>query len=322
MKKFVSFLLIMLMITSSASASSQPSSWARDEVKTAISLGLVPKDLQNNYNAPITRIEFTQLIMQLVNTWTSKGLTEEITKRIPNLENNMFLDTDAESVRYLATLGIVEGDGKGFFMPKDLLQRQQAAKILYKTADRFTMVPAEDIMISTIYRGYSSHEMPHSFKDSWLLRNWSREYVNWTYRHGIMEGVNDNRFAPEESYTREQAILTALRLYYVNGTGQLSTIPPVDYYPIYKDIEMKVVTSWIDSTLRIHNLDDVNFTPDNEIQPPDEDESLCTIVTEESGGYGLYSAYDEKLSSTYEKPIIQIDKNHFLGWVSDNPKTY
>ena len=167
------------MITSSASASSQPSSWARDEVKTAISLGLVPKDLQNNYNAPITRIEFTQLIMQLVNTWTSKGLTEEITKRIPNLENNMFLDTDAESVRYLATLGIVEGDGKGYFMPKDLLQRQQAAKILYKTADRFTMVPAEDIMISTIYRGYSSHEMPHSFKDSLHILCSNYEVANY-----------------------------------------------------------------------------------------------------------------------------------------------
>ncbi len=304
------------MLTSPVSASSQPSLWARDEVETAISLDLVPKDLQSNYKAPITRIEFVQLLERVANKWSPNK------KPAPNLGETKFLDTNDENVLYFAALGIVEGDGKGSFMPNDLLQRQEAAKILYKAADRFTMVPAEDIMISTIYRGYSSHEMPHSFKDSWLLRSWSREYVNWTYRKGIMQGVSDSRFAPEESYTREQAILTALRLYYVNGSGQLITIPPVDYYPIYKDIEMKVVTSWIDSTLRIHNLDEVDFTPSDDMQNPDEDESLCKIVAEESGCYGLYSEDDEKLSSTYEKPILQIDKNHFLGWVSDNPKTY
>ena len=167
-------------------------------------------------------------------------------------------------------------------------------------------------MITTIYRGYSSHEMPHSFKDSSQLRSWSRDYVNWCYRHGIMEGVGDNKFAPEESYTREQAIVTTLRLYYSYGmVDKISTIPPVDYYPIYKDREMKVISYWIDSTLKFHNVDEVEFNPDNDIQTPDEVQSLCKIIAEESGGYRLYSADDEKLSNTYEKHILQIDKTGY-----------
>ena len=306
MKKIIILVLLMLMLASSVSASPQPSLWAKDEVKAAISLGLVPKELQSNYKSPITRIEFVQLLAKLANKWSPNK------KPAPNLGEIKFLDTNDENVLYFAALGIVEGDGKGSFMPNNLLQRQEAAKILYKTADNFTLITTEDSMTTTNYRGYASYEMPHSFKDSSQLRSWSRDYVNWTYRKGIMEGVSDNKFAPEESYTREQAIVTTLRLYYSYGrVDKISTIPPVDYYPIYKDREMKVISYWIDSTLKFHNVDEVEFNPDNDIQTPDEVQSLCKIIAEESGGYRLYSADDEKLSNTYEKHILQIDKTGY-----------
>lgn len=399
MKKTITLLLVMIMLTSSVSASSQPSLWASDEVKTAISLGLVPKDLQNNYKAPIKRIEFVHLLAKLANRWATN---KEVT---PNSRDNMFLDTDDKNVLYFASLGIVEGDGEGYFMPKDLLQRQEAAKILYKTADNFTLITTEDTMNTTIYRGYASHEMPHSFKDSSLLRSWSREYVNWCYRHGIMEGVSDNKFAPEESYTREQAIVTTLRLYYAYGMAdKISTIPPVDYYPVYEDATMKVVSYWIDSTLTKHSVEELGhisleedyaFVYDNigvgvtyghvinkegtklltdiyssdgyfskgtvegnlielytrvdesesgniplyfvidmsdgqvyenktlkDILPSNENQLPCKIVSEKTGSYALYSAGGKKLSNTYKNALEQIDKTHFLGWVSDNPKTY
>ena len=389
----------MLMLASSVSASPQPSLWAKDEVKAAISLGLVPKELQSNYKSPITRIEFVQLLAKLANKWSPNK------KTAPNLGETKFLDTNDENVLYFAALGIVEGDGKGSFMPNNLLQRQEAAKILYKTADNFTLITTEDSMTTTNYRGYASYEMPHSFKDSSQLRSWSRDYVNWTYRKGIMEGVSDNKFAPEESYTREQAILTALRLYYSYGmVDKISTIPPVDYYPVYKDREMKVVSYWIDSTLAEHSVDELGyialdenyaFVYDNigvgvtyghvinkegrklltdlygsdgyfskglvegylielhtrddkrdsdniplyfvidmrdgevyenktlkDISPPAENQSLCKIVSEKTGSYGLYSADGKKLSNTYQNALEQLDKTHFLGWVSDNPKTY
>ncbi|HZJ98829.1 MAG TPA: S-layer homology domain-containing protein [Tissierellaceae bacterium] len=399
MKKILALLLVMLMLASSVSASPQPSPWADEEVKTAISLGLVPKDLQNNYKTPITRIEFVQLLAKLANKWSPER------KLSPNSEEVKFLDTDDENILYFASLGIVEGDGEGHFMPKDLLQRQEAAKILYKTADNFTLITTEDTRNTTIHRGYSSHEMPHSFKDSSLLRSWSRDYVNWTYRKGIMEGVSDNRFAPEETYTREQAIVTSLRLYYSYGmVDKISTIPPVDYYPVYKDKQMDLASYWIDSTLTEHSVEEFGhisldenyaFVYDNigvgvtyghvinkegrklltdlygsngyfskglvegylielhtrdeerdsdsiplyfvidmrdgevyenkslkDILLPVEDQSPCKIVSEETGSYALYSADGEKLSNTYQNALKQIDETHFLGWVSDNPKTY
>lgn len=250
MRKFVILILCMIMLTSTVSASSQPSLWAAKEVSTAISLGLVPKELQSNYTVPITRIEFVQLIMKLANIWAPEGTAERVAKFALNLPRDMFSDTEDVNVLYCASLGIVEGDGKGYFMPKELLQRQQAAKILYKAADNFTALTTEDKLHTTIYRGYASYEMPHSFQDSSLLRSWSRMYVNWCYRYGIMEGIEDHKFAPEQAYTREQAILTTLRLYYAYGMAdKLSTIPPVDYYPIYGDKTMANVSYWIDSTL-------------------------------------------------------------------------
>ncbi|MDY0236568.1 MAG: S-layer homology domain-containing protein [Gudongella sp.] len=398
-KKIVTLVLVIIMLTSSASASSQTSLWATEDVKTAISLGLVPKDLQNNYKTPITRIEFVQLLAKLTNIWAPNE------KLGPNLVNNMFLDTNDENVLYFASLGIVEGDGKGSFMPKDLLQRQQAAKILYKTADNFTLITTEDTMNTTIYRGYASYEMPHSFQDSSLLRSWSREYVNWCYRHGIMEGVSDNKFAPEQTYTREQAIVTTLRLYYSYGMAdKISTIPPVDYYPVYDDTTMTIVSYWIDSTLTKHSVDKLGHISSNEnyafvydnmgvgvtyghvinkegkqlltdiygsdgyfsngivkgnlielylridqshsenapfyfvidmndgqiyenktlkdILPSNENQTPCKIVSEETGSYSLYNTDGEKLSSTYQNALKQVDKTHFLGWVSDNPMTY
>lgn len=101
LKKIISLVLVMLMIASSASASSQPSAWASDEVETAISLGLVPKALQSNYKSPITRIEFVQLLERVANKWSPNK------KPTPNLGATKFLDTKDENVLYFAALGIV-----------------------------------------------------------------------------------------------------------------------------------------------------------------------------------------------------------------------
>ena len=60
-------LCCMLLVPAGAqAAASQPHSWAQAEVQQAISNGLVPLDLQGDYDQPITRQEFCRLAVALV----------------------------------------------------------------------------------------------------------------------------------------------------------------------------------------------------------------------------------------------------------------
>ena len=55
--------------------------------------------------------------------------------------------------------------------------------------------------------------LPHIFADSANIQSWAWKNVDWVYRQGIMNGMGENTFAPDGEYTREQSIVTALRLY-------------------------------------------------------------------------------------------------------------
>jgi hypothetical protein len=264
MKRIIALILCFVFISFPSFAATMPSTWAEEEVKTAISLGLVPDELQGNYTSPITRAEFSALIIRLANVWALEGKTSALSVRVPELNRSVFSDTIDVNVLYCAALGIVEGDGKGHFMPDNPIQRQQAAKILYKTEDVFTLVTVEDDLHTTQYRGYSSHEMPHIFDDSALLGSWSRTAVNWCYRHGIMQGVGNSSFDPSGTYTREQSIMTILRLYYSNGMADKLSMPGLDYYPVYHDSTMTSISYWIDSSLVNNSVEEIGYIGSNE----------------------------------------------------------
>lgn len=62
------FLTLLLCITAlpvSAAESAGPSAWAEAEINEAISDGLVPEELQTDYQQDITREEFAQLAVTL-----------------------------------------------------------------------------------------------------------------------------------------------------------------------------------------------------------------------------------------------------------------
>ena len=259
MRKFliISITVIAFVLsTVPALAVDRPSSWAAAEVQTAIGLGLVPAALQSNYTRPITRAEFASLVMNLPRMETKAVEAMETAAPI------VFSDTADEDVIRSAALVIVEGDGKGHFMPEDPLTRQQAAKMLYKACGIFApWVINEDEMITTVYRGYASCEMPHSWEDGANIRSYARAYINWCYRHNVINGMGGNRFAPEGGYTREQAILTVLRLYYTDGRAYSNPIQNApDYYPIYEDNQMSSIRGWIDSSLNQYARDEIDQT--------------------------------------------------------------
>jgi len=71
LKSFLVLFLAILFISPAqigvyAAANDTPSGWAKDSVNNAITLGLVPKYLQQNYKNGIARVDFSNLIYSVM----------------------------------------------------------------------------------------------------------------------------------------------------------------------------------------------------------------------------------------------------------------
>ncbi len=169
-------------------ASDEPSDWAAEDVEAAEAIGIVPESLQGLYTQATTRAEFCALAVDLMETATGAPITERAE----------FSDTDDVNVQKMAGIGVVNGIGDGKFDPNGGLTREQAATILARLAAVMSM----ELTKSTA-----------TFSDNGDVSDWAFEAVGQMQASGIMGGVGENMFAPDGPYTREQSILTTLRVF-------------------------------------------------------------------------------------------------------------
>ena len=166
----------------------QPSSWAVEQVNAAIAAGLVPQNLQSAYIQSTTRAEFAALAVALYETVTGR----EIAGRM------QFNDTNDVNVQKMGYLGVVTGVGGGNFAPTNTLTREQAAVMLARLAYAI---------------GQPLPPSAPTFADNAQISGWAVDGVGQMQASGIMGGVGNNQFSPSGSYTREQSIVTMLRLF-------------------------------------------------------------------------------------------------------------
>lgn len=196
-KLFAMLLTVSLLMVSVGAASTQPSNWAQEAVQTAQEAGLVPETLNTSYDTVITRAEFCSLAASLYRIWEANGQLKDIT-----LSSVSFTDCTDEDVLLCASIGVVNDVGDGRFSPDSPIQRQEAASMLHRLA-----------VLRTDYADSTKNKMPHVFLDGENIRSWARSDVYWAYNSGVMTGTGDNAFDPTGQYTREQSIVTILRLY-------------------------------------------------------------------------------------------------------------
>jgi hypothetical protein len=70
-----------------------------------------------------------------------------------------------------------------------------------------------------------------TFDDNADISPWAFDAVGQMQAAGIMGGVGDNRFAPQGDYTREQSIITMLRLFAETAGAPVQTPPPAQVSP-------------------------------------------------------------------------------------------
>jgi len=164
------------------------STWAHDSIIQAFELGLIPQSLQNNYTNNATRAEFSALAVALYETVTGRIISGRME----------FNDTNDINVQKMGYLDVVTGVGGGNFAPNDTITREQAAVMLARLASAI---------------GQPLPQATATFADNAQISSWAIESVGQVQGVGIMGGVGSNMFSPSGMYTREQSIITILRLF-------------------------------------------------------------------------------------------------------------
>ena len=161
--------------------------WAVDSIEIAYDLGLgIERFWSHTLNA--TRLDFAALAVEIYELFRG-----EIEGR------ETFNDTANEFVQKAAYIGIVTGMSEGVFSPHQYITREQAAVMLARLA---TALGIELPQTTTI-----------GFADSADISDWALEAVGQVNNAGIMLGVSDTEFNPGGNFTREQTIVTILRIH-------------------------------------------------------------------------------------------------------------
>ncbi len=189
------------------------SAWASAELAKADALGLIPESLVDaDLTAPITRAEFTAISVKAYEAIS--GIAA-----IPNAENPFTDTADAEVLKAYG-LGITTGVSDTEFAPDALLNREQAATMLTRVFKKATL---DGWTIGTDSQFSLTYDKPAVFADDTDISDWAKDSVYFMVANGIINGVGENKFAPKNvtseeeatgyaNATREQALLIAVRM--------------------------------------------------------------------------------------------------------------
>ncbi len=189
------------------------SGWALSEIGKAEEMGLVPDVLVGaDLSQSITRAEFAAVSVKAYEALAG-------TAALPNTVNP-FTDTADLEVLKAYNLGITTGVSDTEFAPDTLLNREQAATMLTRTFKRATM---NGWTIQNDAQFALTYEKPAAFADDNDISIWAKESVYFMAANGIINGVGENKFAPKNvtseeeatgyaNATREQALIIAVRM--------------------------------------------------------------------------------------------------------------
>ena len=179
-----------------SSFGSEISEWASDEIEEAYDKELIPEILVGeDLTQPITRSEFAAVSVKAYELMTN-------TKVLPAI-NNPFTDTKDVEVLKAYNTGITTGVSATEFAPNELLNREQAATMLTRVFKRATM---KGWTIETDAQFQLDYNKPAVFADDSKISEWAKDSVYFMAANGIISGVGDNKFAPQNTTTEEEAI--------------------------------------------------------------------------------------------------------------------
>jgi hypothetical protein len=127
--------------------------WASPFINKAIELKLIDNNEFNTYRRSITREEAAKVIVQALAATEELPSVEQINKyisKVPDYTN--VVDKYKQHALTAYATGMITGDPKGNFNPKDNLTRAEAATVIMRLLDKSLRkpIPAEDESSSTL----------------------------------------------------------------------------------------------------------------------------------------------------------------------------
>lgn len=218
MKKtlFLLFTILFIFHSTAYASGTEISAWAQAEVEETIQLGIVPVDMQNDYQNNITRAEFAKIAVMFVARHFDMEVDELIEwylsvhvdsngNQPPFLESTFSDIEDSEYKYYIQcanSMYIVYGRGDGVFDPDAFITREEAATMLL----RVYFCYGGGVKLGPKSEGVDA------FYDVAEISSWADSAVRYMYQWDVMKGVSDIQYAPKLYYTKEQCYITLLRL--------------------------------------------------------------------------------------------------------------
>ena len=198
--------------------SNTPSVWAAAEIDKAQAAGLTVDSLLSLYNKPITRVEFSELVVKLYETATG-----EIAVAV---SPNPFTDTTNEAVLKAYGLGIIKGVSADKFAPNANISRQEIGVMLQRE-----LQAAKPDGIYVVTADYTN-----VFADESQIAIWAIDAVRFMNQEGIVNGVGGNMIDPKGMATREQSMIMVYRVYeqFVLPAGD-NTLPAIPSPAVTED---------------------------------------------------------------------------------------
>ena len=188
-------------------------------------------DMKADYSSSKKKVTFTTdaLGTFLITTDTLKTGSGNTT---PTSTYNAFVDVpssrwSATYINKLASLGIINGTGGGYFEPTLYVTREEFVKMLAGVA-------------GANVTGYTSSRFPDV-----PLSRWSAPYIAWAADRGITTGTDGGNFAPTMRITREEMATMIYR--YVQSSGK--TLPAKNAPVIFADANL--ISGWAQTPVSV-----------------------------------------------------------------------
>lgn len=199
-KRLISALLVLVLafsLVSPALAGTTPDDWAVSEMNEANMKGLLTSDAAKDFTRPLTRREFCELVVVMVEQVRGSELP------LPGV--NPFTDCNEVAIRKAYNYGVVEGVGGTRFDPNSNVERQQIVTMMVRAITKLESDTGKTLLVA------GSATLP--FKDSSSVSDYAVQPLKVAHSNGIIKGDNFNKFNPKNSITSQECVAVVLRSY-------------------------------------------------------------------------------------------------------------
>ena len=166
--------------------------WSKNEMDTAIKMGLILSSFKDDVSRPITRYEFTKVLMKL-NYYIGKKKADV---------NLTFDDVTDRDINLAHSLGLVNGVGglEGNRFAGELnLTKQEMATILDRFLNLLNVSVVEQEQVDVV--------------DMDEVAGWAKKSVQNLFNCGIIKGDSMKKIDPMRNVTCEESIVMIIRIF-------------------------------------------------------------------------------------------------------------